>query len=99
MTTTKRSPQTATQTVNNVVLDFLEDDDIVDTVTLQYFIENPDGPDAEADRDPGQELDPDLGPGDEITVGFEFDLIGEEDINVEDFDLTLQITAEEEAAA
>ena len=88
-----------TQTVNNLVLDFVEDDPLADTVTLQYVIEG-DGGTAESTRNPGHpeaDLDPQLGPGDEITVGFEFDLI-DQDIDVDEFDLTLQITAEEEAA-
>ena len=88
-----------TQTVNNLVLDFVEDDPLADTVTLQYVIEG-DGGTVETTRNPGHpeaDLNPQLGPGDEITVGFEFDLI-DEDIDVDEFDLTLQITAEEEAA-
>jgi len=88
-----------TQTVNNLVLDFVEDDPLADTVTLQYVIGGG-GDTAEATRNPGhpeEDLDPQLGLGDEITVGFEFDLI-DQDIDVDEFDLTLQITAEEEAA-
>ena len=75
-------------------LAFTDDsDDIADYVGFRI-----DGPDTVVDLDPGETLEADnsnitLDPGEEATLGFEFDLI-DETVNIDEFDLTLEITAD-----
>lgn len=72
------------------------DDDIANNVGFRL-----DGPDGELELEPGETpVEPQetqnvaaLDPGQEATLGFEFDLI-DENVNVDEFDLTLEITAE-----
>ena len=85
-----------TQTVSALTIGFVEDDPLVDTVEFSYVMEDDGGNgfgEAEFERDPGGTLSQDLEPGDEIIVGIEFDLI-DSGIEVDDFDLTAEITAE-----
>ena len=70
------------------------DDAIADAVGFRL-----DGPGGVLPPEPGP-LDPEdtqnvaaLDPGEEATLGFEFDLI-DETVNIDEFDLTLEITAE-----
>ena len=71
------------------------DDAIADAVGFRL-----DGPDGDLEGEPGETFDPEdtqsvaaLDPGEEATLGFEFDLI-DETVDIDEFDLTLEITAE-----